>query len=145
MYRALVWGKAEISDRVPFCFILVFRRVWVLGNPSSICRDGCRELKQALGAALAVSTTGKQGWSPPNPVWWARCSRTGTRREQVKLYCSCRGSGHCVVTGLPLTPSLSVFAHGAVPSCDSPVRFLSKAKRGQSWCVEEAHPSHGIC
>lgn len=45
----------------------------------------------------------------------------------------------------PLTPGLSVFAHGAVPSCDSPVHFLSKAKRGQSWCVEEAHPSHGVC
>lgn len=95
LYRALVWGKAEISDRVPFCFILVFRRIWVLGNPSSVCRDGCRELKQALESALTVRTAGEQGWSPPYPVWWDCCSRTGTRREQVKLYCSCRGSGHC--------------------------------------------------
>lgn len=33
LYRTLLWDKAEISDSVPFCFILIFRRIWVLGNP----------------------------------------------------------------------------------------------------------------
>lgn len=58
LYRALVWGKAEISDRVPFCFILVFRRSLGTWEPKFYLQRWVQRAETSLG----VGSNRKHCW-----------------------------------------------------------------------------------